>query len=114
MEDEEKVEKHHNLSADETWTMDMADKAWKLSCNVRQELMHTWMISLLVEWCETEDQRSTAICYDDICFIYDRPGSEHPIDVVKKGPRNNCCVRVPHPLLDPVMEANLEHLQLFS
>ncbi|CAE7836607.1 unnamed protein product [Symbiodinium sp. CCMP2592] len=100
-------------SADELWTMEMAEKAWKLSCNIRQELMHTRMISLLVEWCETEDQRSTAICYDDVCFMYDRPGSPHPIDAVKKGPHNNCYVRVPHPLMDPVMEANQERLQLF-
>ena len=71
------------------------------------------MISLLVECCETEDRRSSTICYDDICLAYDRPGCGLPVDVVKKGPQNDCYVRIPHPLLDPVMDSNMERLQLF-
>ncbi|CAE7390457.1 unnamed protein product, partial [Symbiodinium microadriaticum] len=75
--------------------------------------MQTRMISLLVEWCETEDQRSPSVCYDDICFMYDASNSDTPIRAVKKGPQNNCYVKVPHPILDPVMECNMERLQLF-
>ena len=97
----------------ELWTTTMAERAWKLSCTIRHELMQTRMISLLVEWCETEDTRSSCVCYNDICFQYDDPGSSLPIKTVKKGPENNCYVRIPHPLLDPVMEANKQRLQLF-
>ena len=32
----------------------MASRSWKVSCIVKQELMQTRMISLLVEWCETD------------------------------------------------------------
>ncbi|CAE7445428.1 unnamed protein product [Symbiodinium sp. CCMP2592] len=100
-------------ASDNTWTIDAAEKSWKLSWHIRTELMQTRMISLLVEWCETEDQRSSSVTYDDVCFVYDSPGSDSPIDVVKKSPANNCYVRIPHPLLDPVMENNLERLEKF-
>ena len=60
----------------QSWTLDIADKCWKLSGTVRLELMQTRMISLLVEWCETEDQRSASVCYDDVCFVHDSPASE--------------------------------------
>ncbi|CAE7220712.1 unnamed protein product [Symbiodinium sp. CCMP2592] len=100
-------------ASDNTWTIDAAEKSWKLSWHIRTELMQTRMISLLVEWCETEDQRSSSVTYDDVCFVYDSPGSDSPIDVVKKSPANNCYVRIPHPLLDPVMENKLERLEKF-
>ena len=32
---------------------------------------------------------------------------------MKKGPQNDSYVKIPHPLLDPVMDANMERLQLF-
>ena len=91
----------------------MASRSWKVSCVVKPKLMQTRMISLLVEWCETEDRRSSTICYDDICLAYARPGCGLPVDVVKKGPQNDCYVRIPHPLLDPVMDLNMERLQMF-
>ena len=97
----------------ELWTITMAERAWKISCTVRYELMQTRMFSLLVEWCETEDMRSSCVCYNDICFAYDVPGSHSPVKAVKKGPENNCYIRIPHPLLDPVLEANKQRLQLF-
>ena len=106
-------EGHVDNNSGESWTMDMADRAWKVSFTVRYELMQTRMISLIVEWCETEDQRMPSICYDDVCFMYDPSDSSHPIEYVRKGPRNNCYVRIPHPLLDPVMESNTKRLQLF-
>ena len=75
--------------------------------------MQTRLVSLLVEWCETEDQRSASVCYDDVCFVYDVPTSKSPIDVVKKGSGNNCYIKIPHPLLDPVLQVNTERLQKF-
>ena len=97
----------------DAWTLEMAARSWKVLCVLKQELMQTRMISLLVEWCETEDRRSSTICYDDICLAYDRPGCELPVDVVRKGPHNDCYIKNSHPLLDPVLEANMERLQLF-
>ena len=97
----------------EIWTLGMADRAWKLSRGVRYELMQTRVISLLVEWCETEDQRQSGVCYDDTGFAYDRPDTRTPLTLVKKGPHNNCYIRIPHPLLDPVMKANKERLEKF-
>ena len=97
----------------ESWTNEMADKVWKICCVLRHELMQTRLISLVVEWCETEDMRNSAVCYDDICFRYDPPNSAHPIEAVKKGPGNNCYVHIPHPLLDPVLQSNVDRLQRF-
>eukprot|EP00439_Symbiodinium_sp_Y106_P048856 s193_g6.t1 len=102
-----------DCGGDGQWTLDMAEKTWKVSCTLKQELMQTRMIALLVEWCESEDKRSSTICYDDICFAYDRPNSLHPVEVIRKGPHNNCYVRIPHPLLDPVLQANMQSLQMF-
>ncbi|CAE7264816.1 GIP [Symbiodinium sp. CCMP2592] len=61
--------------------LDIADKCWKLSGTVGLELMQTRMISLLVEWCETEDQRAASVCYDDVCFV--SPLSESPVQVAR-------------------------------
>ncbi|CAE7201047.1 unnamed protein product [Symbiodinium sp. CCMP2456] len=102
-----------DCGGDGQWTPDMAEKTWQVSRTLKQELMQARMIALLVEWCESEDIRSSTICYDDICFAYDRPNSLNPVEVIRKGSHNNCYVRVPHPLLDPVMEANMQRLQMF-
>lgn len=105
--------RHAGCDAGEVWTMDLAERSWKVSCTMKQELMQTRMVALLVEWCESEDRRSSTICYEDICFAYDRPGSLHSVEVIRKGPQNDCYVRIPHPLLDPVLDANMERLQKF-
>ena len=102
-----------NKKGSEIWTLVLADRAWKLSRGIKFELMQTRVISLLVEWCETEDQRQSGVCYEDICFVYDRPDKMTPLTVVKKGPHNNCYIRIPHPLLDPVMKINKERLEKF-
>ena len=99
--------------SDESWTNALADKAWKICCALKFELMQTRMFSLLVEWCETEDQREAANCYNDVCFAYDRPDSEHYIEAVKKSPTNNCYVHIPHNLLDPVLQSNMQRLERF-
>ena len=71
------------------------------------------MISLLVEWFETDDERQPCVCYTDVCFVYDPPATSHSLEAVQKGPANNCYVKIPHALLDPVMEANQERLLKF-
>ena len=98
---------------EESWTNNLADKAWKICHVLRHELMQTRLISLIVEWCETEHKRKPAVCYNDICFRYDHPNAAHHIEVVKKGPENNCYVHIPHSLLDPVLQANVDRLQKF-
>ena len=75
--------------------------------------MHTKMISLIVEWCETEDERQPCVCFDDICLAYDKPGAPFAVTPVPKGPANNCYVSIPRSLLDPVMQGNEERLQRF-
>ena len=97
----------------ESWTSNFADNSFKMCCFLRSELMQTRMVSLIVEWCESEDQREPAVCFDDVCFKYDSPDSEHPIEVVKKSAENNCYVHIPHALLDVVLEHNVERLQRF-
>ena len=97
----------------QAWNLGLADLCRKLSNILRRELMTTRMIALLVEWCETDDMRQPAICYDDICFLYDLPDARSPITVVRKNILNNCYVRVPHPLLDPVCAANEARLKKF-
>ena len=96
-----------------SWTTDKADDVFKLAFCLKHEFMHTRMISLIVEWCETEDQRQPAICYDDICFAYDKADSSLSITPVPKGPFNNCYVYVPHSLLDPVLQCVEEKLHRF-
>ena len=102
-----------NETSNDSWTDDLAEKTWKVCCVLKFELMQTRMISLIVEWCETEDQREAAVCYNDSCFVYDRPGSEQHIEAVRKGPANNCYVHIPHNLLDPVLDANMKRLERF-
>ncbi|CAE7258342.1 unnamed protein product [Symbiodinium microadriaticum] len=64
-------------------------------------------------FCRTAtSRRSQAPAYSQRLDAEDE-GCGLPVDVVKKGPQNDSYVKIPHPLLDPVMDANMERLQLF-
>ena len=96
----------------EPWTIALAAKVWKLSCAIRNELMYTKLISLLVEWCETPDKRERCVCYEDLCLRYDSDLLV-PVTVVPKSSANNCYIKIPHAIKDPVLEANVLRLQKF-
>ena len=101
-----------DTGSEESWTQGLAKRAWQVSCAIRSELMHTRLISLLVEWCETPPRRESCVCYDDLCVAYGRtPGQS--LTIIKKSPSNNCYLKIPHPLLDPVLQANMDRLQKF-
>ena len=99
-------------AAAKPWTIHAAEKAWKLCQCLKAEFMHTKIIALIVEWCETEDQRRPAVCYTDSCFVYDADPALH-VKQVKKSPSNNCYISIPHALLDPVLEENQRRLYRF-
>ena len=86
----------------EPWTLCLAKKLWRVSQSLRSEMMSTRLISLIVEWCETPDQRRGCVAYADACVRYDaRP--DLPTCIVRKSPANDCYVSIPHRLLDPVL-----------
>ena len=107
------MQENNNGGSSSSWMQDLADRSFKLSFALKQQFMHTRMVALIVEWCETEDERRPAICYEDICFAYDLADRSSPVERVVKGSANNCYVHVPHPLLDPVMRSNEERLERF-
>jgi hypothetical protein len=102
-----------NQLEQESWTQQLASKAWKLSHAIKFELMHTRVISLLVEWCETPDQRQPGVCYDDVCMVYDRRDADQSVMPVKKSASNDCYVYIPHCILDPVLQSHQDRLQRF-
>ncbi|CAE7650574.1 unnamed protein product [Symbiodinium sp. CCMP2592] len=96
----------------ESWTVSVADRVWKISCALRSELMHTKLISLLVEWCETPDQRQSCLCYQDLCVRYDAD-PDTAVKIVPKASSNDCYIKIPHALKDPVLEDNVQRVRKF-
>jgi hypothetical protein len=88
--------------ASEPWTLFLAKKLWKVAQSIKGELLQTRLISLLVEWCETPDERRSCVAYTDLCIRYDAADGS-PTTVVPKDPANSCYVSIPHPMLDPVL-----------
>ena len=96
----------------EPWTVSVADRVWKISCALRSELMQTKLISLLVEWCETPDQRQSCLCYQDLCVRYDAD-RDTAVKAVPKASSNDCYIKIPHALKDPVLEENVLRVRKF-
>ena len=97
----------------DTWTQQVASKAWKLSYSIKYELMNTRIVSLLVEWCETPDQRRPAVCYDDVCMVYDSGKTDYHVHPTLKDAANDCYVYIPHSILDPVLQVHQQRLEKF-
>ena len=57
----------NTAGSEESWMQGLAKKAWQVSCAIRSELMHTRLMSLLVEWCEIPPRRENCVCSDDLC-----------------------------------------------
>ena len=108
--DEERPRQRKDSS--EPWTLSLAAKAWKICYALKNELMHTKLISLLVEWCETPDRRERCVCYEDLCVRYDLD-AQTAAAIVPKSSANNCYVKIPHCIKDPVLENNMARLQKF-
>ena len=96
----------------DSWTLNVAKRLWQVCHSLRSDLMHERIINLLVEWCETDRADSSCVAYADTCVEYltDHEQSDRILRHKDKSPSNNCYIYIPHPLLDPVLEAHREKL----
>eukprot|EP00438_Fugacium_kawagutii_P027022 Skav232520 [mRNA] locus=scaffold1096:926666:934699:- [translate_table: standard] len=96
----------------EAWTVALAKRVWKVGLSIRGELMHEKLVSLLVEWCETPQERKPCVSYADTCVQYD-VSRELSLRHIVKAAGNDCYVFIPHPLLDPVLQQHKDRLHKF-
>lgn len=83
----------------------------RLGLVLQRELLDEKTFMYVVEWCETPDTRQAGVTYTDTSVLYDVAG--RAVSVAAASPDNNIFLRVPHPLLDPVLQVTEERLQMF-
>ena len=67
-----------------------------------------------VEWCAVERTRARGVAFKDCCLLFEN--SEHEsgkINYVRKDPKHNVYVYIPHPLCDPVEETASQRVSKF-
>lgn len=95
------------------WTMVTAQSVSKLGLQLQKGLLEEKLVSYLIEWCETPDIRRPGVCYSDSCILYEVEGTTDIIKHVEMSTDNSIYLRIPHPLLDPVLEATEQRLVRF-
>ena len=68
---------------------------------MQRELLDDKLISFMIEWCETPDRRKPGIAYEDVAVLYDNVSG--PVKLVKLAQEHDIYMRIPHPLLDPLL-----------
>jgi len=95
------------------WTLITAQSVSRLGLQLQKGLLEDRLVSFLIEWCETPDVRSPGVCYKDCCVLYEVEGSFKFFQNVTMPTENNIYLRIPHPLLDPVLLVTEQRLRRF-
>ncbi len=93
------------------WNILVAGALNRVGLQIQKEMLEERIISFVIEWCETPDVRAPGCCYVDVCVLYDSLGENARF--VSKSPTNNVYLRIPHPLLDPVLDDAKQALRKF-
>ena len=85
------------------WNIITAHALSRVGLQLQRELLDEKLFSYILEWCETPSARRPGCCYADTCVLYD---CEDGVTVrhVSMSSANNVYLRIPHPLLDPVLD----------
>ncbi len=94
------------------WPIYTAQALSRIGLSIQKELLGERLIAYVIEWCETESRMQPGCCYRDASIVYDDTSECH-VSFTDRGPQNNIYVRIPHPLLCPVVRENTEKLQVF-
>ena len=84
-----------------SWTILVAEALSKVGLQLQKALLEEKIISFIVEWCETPMAKIPGVAYVDTCVVYDK--DDVTVQHVDKNPAKNIYIRIPHPLLDPVL-----------
>ena len=85
------------------WNILVAEALSKVGMQLQKALLEEKIISFIVEWCETPISRKAGVAYTDTCVMYDKDGEI--LQHVARSPDNDIYLRIPHPLLDPVLQS---------
>ena len=95
------------------WTQQIAHALSKIGLQLQSALLdERKLLGYIIEWCDSPPQKTPGCCYIDCCVLYDVGPGEH-LKFVPRGPDNNIFVRIPHKLLDPVLESAKQQLEAF-
>jgi len=84
------------------WNILVAEALSKVGLQLQKALLEERIISFIVEWCDTPMIKNAGVAYVDCCIEYDK--GDIVVRHVEKSPANNIYCRIPHPLLDPVLD----------
>ena len=93
------------------WNVLVAEALSKVGLHLQKALLEEKIISFIVEWCETPIRKRPGVAYADACILYDH--DKCPVRHVQRSPDNDIYLRIPHPLLDPVLESATNAYQVF-
>ena len=95
------------------WSLTIAEMISKISGPMQRGLLEERsLLRLIIEWCDTPSERQAGCAFADCCVLYDREPTEH-CRYALPSPDNNIYMRIPHPLLDPVLDSARSRLEKF-
>ena len=108
-DEEEQAGAEAELSAGHTI---LADALTKVGFSMQRQLLEDKIFNLVVEWCDTAQEKQPGVSYKDCTVLYDQ-GPDQNVKFVPGSPTNNLYLHVPHALCDPVQDAAHDRLTKF-
>ena len=108
-DEEEQAGAEAELSAGHTI---LADALTKVGFSMQRQLLEDKIFNLVVEWCDTAQEKQPGVSYKDCTVLYDQ-GPDQNVKFVPGSPTNNLYLHVPHALCDPVQDVARDRLTKF-
>ena len=84
------------------WPVYTAQALSKVGASMQRELLDDKLFTYISRWCNSPNPARPGCAYTDVSVLYDVDG-EWPVVHVPRSPDNNIYIRIPHPLMDPVL-----------
>ena len=99
---------------DDSWCRTTAGIVLRVSQTLMREITQDSFMQYIIHWCDRPRQSKMGVAYSDKAVLYTSDGAGPPlVTLVDSDSDTGLYVRVPHNLLDPVLQATVERLRRF-
>ena len=94
------------------WPVYTAQALSKVGASMQRELLDDKLFTYISRWCNSPNPAQAGCAYTDVSVLYDTADGR-PVVHVPRSPDNNIYIRIPHPLMDPVLAEAKTQLRQF-
>ena len=99
---------------DDNWCRATAGIVLRISQTLMREITRDEFLLYVIHWCDRPWQSRMGVAYSDKAVLYNfTPVATELVTLIDSNPDTGLYVRVPHPLLDPVLSVNLQKLRTY-